>query len=56
MENPFDCIENVVKVLDTRNDKDKSLKNSIGDNHALINVAATPETGFVDKPIKIFTE
>lgn len=56
MENPVDCVENVVVVQDTGNNKDKALENSIGNEHAPIDVVATPEAGFVDEANEIFTE
>ena len=55
-ENLVGQIEHIIEVQDARNTKDKILKNSIGDEHASIDIAIVPKNGFVDEAIEIFTE
>lgn len=54
IKNPVSYSKNAIEIQDTRNDKDKALKNLINDQHALIDVDPTPKTGFVDETTKIF--
>lgn len=56
MKNPIGCIKNVVQILNIENNKDKALKDLIDNNHALIDIAAASEIGFVVKATKIFTK
>lgn len=40
MENPISCVENVIGIQNTGNDKDKVLENLIDNEQAPINIAA----------------
>ena len=54
MENPISCIENVIGIQNTGNDKEKVLENLIDNEQAPINIAAAQKASFVDEATKIF--